>query len=96
VRRAEQAVGVPCSGTRATVESVRKKGRRKKRKERKRKRKRENKRKKREKEKEWEKLAKFWKKLGKMREKGKRDFGGIFRVFGCRHNFRDDGDGEAD
>jgi hypothetical protein len=39
VWRAEQATGVPRRGTRATVESVRKKGRREKRKERKRKRK---------------------------------------------------------
>jgi hypothetical protein len=38
-----------------------------------------------------EKLGKFWGKLGK---RGK-DFGGIFRVFGCQRNFRDDGDGEA-
>jgi hypothetical protein len=40
-------------------------------------------------------MGKFWEKLGKIREKGKRDFGGIFRVFGCRRDFRDGGDGAA-
>jgi hypothetical protein len=46
VRRAEQATGVPRRGTRATVESVRKKGRMEKEKREKEKGKRENKRKK--------------------------------------------------
>jgi hypothetical protein len=41
------------------------------------------------------KLGKFWEKLGKIREKGKRDFVGILRIFGCRRNFWDGGDGEA-
>jgi hypothetical protein len=40
-------------------------------------------------------LGKFCEKIGKIREKGKRDFGGIFRIFGSRRNFRDSGDGEA-
>jgi hypothetical protein len=29
-------------------------------------------------------VGKFWDKLGKIREKGKRDFGGIFRFSGFR------------
>jgi hypothetical protein len=74
-------------------------GRRRKRKRRKKKRKEEKEKEKekgkKEKEKEKEKLGKFWEKIGKIREKGKRGLGGIFRNFGCRRNFRDDGDGKA-
>jgi hypothetical protein len=40
-------------------------------------------------------LGKFWENLGKIRERGERDFGGIFWIFGCRRNFRDDSYGEA-
>jgi hypothetical protein len=68
VRRAEQAAGVPRHGTGATVESVRKKGRRGKKKREKEKEKRENKRKKRE----GKMSRKNWEKLGKIREKEKR------------------------
>jgi hypothetical protein len=41
-------------------------------------------------------LEKIWGNLGKIREKGEKRFGGVFRIFGCRRNFWDGGVGEAD
>jgi hypothetical protein len=71
---------------------VRKRGKRKEKEKGKRKKNKEKEKGKREGE---GKLGKFWEKLGKIREKGKRDFVGILRIFGCRRNFWDGGDGEA-
>jgi hypothetical protein len=69
---------------------VRKKGRRGKKKREKEKGKRKIKGKR-----EGKRNRKNWENFGENKGKGEKYFGGIFRVFGCRRNFRDGADGEA-
>jgi hypothetical protein len=75
-------------------EGERKKGKEGKEKKRKKRKKEKKKRKERKRkgEKDLEELEEI---LGKIRREGKRVFGGTFRVFGCRRDFRDGGGGEA-